>query len=65
MSSLALSDPTRIAIKGHACPRCRGLMALVDIKPARIGYEQHLFEGISCEHADSMIVENKSPYSGL
>lgn len=34
-------------------------MVLVYIKPARIGYEQHMFEGISCEHADSMIVENK------
>ena len=40
-------------------------MALVDIKPARTDYEQLVFEGISCEHADSIVVENKSPYSGL
>jgi hypothetical protein len=65
MPSLALVDPSRIAIKGHACPRCQGLMALVDIKPARSGFEQRRFEGTSCEHADLIIVENKSKYSGL
>ena len=64
MPSLALSDLTRIAIKGHACPRCQGLMALVYVKPARIGYEQHVFEGITCEHTDSIVVENRSRYSG-
>ena len=40
-------------------------MPLVDIKPARTGYEQHLFEGISCEHADNMIVENNLRTSRL
>lgn len=40
-------------------------MALVDIKPARIGFEQRIFEGIGCEHADMIVVENKSQYSGL
>ena len=40
-------------------------MVLVGIKPARTGFEQRMFEGITCEHADSMIVENKSAYSGL
>ena len=60
MSSLALIDPTRIAINGHTCPRCQGLMALVDIKLARTGFEQRMFEGINCEHADMIVVENKS-----
>jgi hypothetical protein len=40
-------------------------MALVNIEPARPGFEQRTFEGISCEHADMIIVENKSIYSGL
>lgn len=65
MQSLTSIGSTRMQIHGHACPRCKGLMALVDIKPARAGFEQRIFEGISCEHADMIVVENKSQYSGL
>ena len=39
-------------------------MMVVDIKPARTGFEQHMFEGFNCEHADRIIVKNKSLYSG-
>jgi hypothetical protein len=38
-------------------------MAVVCIKPARTGFEQRTFEGISCEHVEGVIVENKSTNS--
>ena len=61
MSSLAvLFDASRMAIQPHACPKCLGSMILTRIKPSRIGFEMHTFQGVNCDHVDSVVTETHS-----
>jgi hypothetical protein len=61
MPSLAvLCDPSRIAIKPHPCPKCLGPMVLTRIKPSGIGFEKRTFQGINCDHVDTVIIETAS-----
>jgi hypothetical protein len=61
MTSLAvLFDPSRIAIQPHLCPKCLGPMVLVHIKPSRIGFEMHTFQGVDCNHVDKVVTETHS-----
>jgi hypothetical protein len=56
----ALSDPDRVAIRPHPCPRCLGPMVLAHIKPARIGFESRTFQGVNCDHVDKVVCETPS-----
>jgi hypothetical protein len=50
LSAVLLVDPGRVVIQLHRCPKCRGAMVLHRVKPSRIGYETHTFQGVSCDH---------------
>jgi hypothetical protein len=61
MPSLAvLFDPSRVAIQLHPCPKCLGPMVLTQIKPSRIGYESHTFQGVNCDHVDKVVTATES-----
>jgi hypothetical protein len=61
MPSLAvLFDPSRIAIQPHLCPRCSAPMILTSIKPARLGFERRMFQGVNCNHLDKVVTETHS-----
>jgi hypothetical protein len=61
MPSLAvLFDPSRIAIQRHPCPRCSGPMVLTYIKPAGLGFERRMFQGVNCDHVDRVVIETHS-----
>lgn len=56
----ALTDPSRTAIRSHSCPACSGPMILTWVRPARVGFELHTFEGVNCDHVDKVLAETKS-----
>ena len=61
MPSLAvLFDPRRIAILLHLCPKCFRPMVLTHIKPSRIGLEKRTFQGVNCDHVDTIITETQA-----
>lgn len=35
-------------------------MFLTRIKPSRIGFEQHTFQGVKCDHVDKVVSETYS-----
>jgi hypothetical protein len=35
-------------------------MVLTRIKPARIGFELHTFQGVNCDHVDKVVTETRS-----
>ena len=35
-------------------------MVLTHIKPSRIGFEMHMFEGVNCDHVDKVVTETYS-----
>lgn len=61
MFSLAdLLDSSRVAIESHICPKCLGPMALMHIRPSRIGFEMRTFQGVGCRHVDKIVTETNS-----
>jgi hypothetical protein len=59
-SPAVLFDSSRIAIQSHTCPKCLGAMVLKRIKPWRIGFELRTFQGVNCDHVDSVVTESHS-----
>ena len=55
-----LFDPGLIAVLPHSCPKCFGPMVLTHIKPSRIGFEKRTFQGVNCDHVDTVITETQS-----
>jgi hypothetical protein len=35
-------------------------MVLTHIKPSRIGFEMHTFQGVNCDHVDKIVTETYS-----
>jgi hypothetical protein len=35
-------------------------MILTLIKPARVGFEMRVFQGVNCDHVDRVVAETKS-----
>ena len=61
MPSLAvLLGARRITILPHPCPKCFGPMVLTHIKPSRIGFEKRTFQGVNCDHLDTVVTETRS-----
>jgi hypothetical protein len=59
-SLTVLFDPSRVAIQSHPCPRCSGPMVLTHIKPSRLGFEKRTFQGVNCDHVDTVVTETNS-----
>jgi hypothetical protein len=55
LSLAALCEASRIAKRPHTCPKCLGSMILMRVRPARLGFEMHTFQGRNCNHVDKVV----------
>jgi ssDNA-binding Zn-finger/Zn-ribbon topoisomerase 1 len=44
------------AIETPACPKCKGSMMLLRIRPGRLNFDARTFECVKCSHVEKILV---------